>query len=201
MVPIYATQSFVAYQFPSIALYLDVIRDCYEAYVLHTFLCLLINYLGGEDAIVLHFDAKAQLRHPWPIGRILRPIFCNRQSYFLAWAVHLHLLGVGQNSDERTAALVLQDLLICIELPWLAVAHNFAFSYKDFDIGDLPLQPLLSGLTTALYVDDLLKDAHESFFKPVVSKEFVMQTVEEKTTQRRKDRSDLDQGDFIVHNE
>jgi hypothetical protein len=50
MVPIYAIDSFLCLVWPSRALFIDMLRDCYEAYVLYLFLSLLLSYLGcAED--------------------------------------------------------------------------------------------------------------------------------------------------------
>lgn len=46
MVPIYAFDSFLCLVWPSQALLIDMLRDCYEAYVLYLFLSLLMAYLG-----------------------------------------------------------------------------------------------------------------------------------------------------------
>lgn len=47
MVPIYATDSWLSLRFKDAALYLDLMRDSYEGYVIYLFLALMIAYLGG----------------------------------------------------------------------------------------------------------------------------------------------------------
>jgi len=47
MVPIYAIDSFFSFRFYWLAVYFDVVRDCYEAFVIYTFYSLLLEYLGG----------------------------------------------------------------------------------------------------------------------------------------------------------
>lgn len=49
MVPIYSIDSFLCLVWPAQALYIDMLRDCYEAYVLYLFLSLLLSYLGCAD--------------------------------------------------------------------------------------------------------------------------------------------------------
>ncbi|PPQ96895.1 hypothetical protein CVT26_005881 [Gymnopilus dilepis] len=39
---------------------------------------------------------------------------------------------LGPYTDAEHISVGLNDLLICIEMPFFAVAHNYAFSYKDF---------------------------------------------------------------------
>lgn len=49
MVPIYAVDSFVSLRFKEGALYVDMLRDCYEGYALYLFLALMVGYLGDGD--------------------------------------------------------------------------------------------------------------------------------------------------------
>ena len=49
MVPIYAINSFLSLLFPSAALYIDMLRDCYEAYILFVFLSLMLSYLNCDQ--------------------------------------------------------------------------------------------------------------------------------------------------------
>ena len=49
MVPIYAIDSYLSLCNKNLAPYLDMLRDCYEAYVLYLFLALLMSYIGDGD--------------------------------------------------------------------------------------------------------------------------------------------------------
>ena len=49
MVPIYSIDSWMSLRFRDAAIYLDVIRDSYESYVLYCFFMLLVTYIEGED--------------------------------------------------------------------------------------------------------------------------------------------------------
>ncbi|GJJ71048.1 hypothetical protein EMPS_03398 [Entomortierella parvispora] len=49
MVPIYAIISFFSYRFYKEAIYYETIRDCYEAFVIHSFFTLLLTYLGDSQ--------------------------------------------------------------------------------------------------------------------------------------------------------
>ena len=50
MVPIYSMTSFLSLLFPVWSLYIDMLRDCYEAYVLYTFMALMLAYLNCDDS-------------------------------------------------------------------------------------------------------------------------------------------------------
>lgn len=60
MVPLYAIQSWLSLIFRDARIYIDTIRDLYEAYVISSFLYYLIELLGGQDALVRTLRAKAR---------------------------------------------------------------------------------------------------------------------------------------------
>eukprot|EP01127_Copromyxa_protea_P003109 TRINITY_DN12979_c0_g1_i1.p1 TRINITY_DN12979_c0_g1~~TRINITY_DN12979_c0_g1_i1.p1 ORF type:complete len:364 (+),score=33.74 TRINITY_DN12979_c0_g1_i1:6-1097(+) len=69
MVPIYAIDSWLSIRFKAISLYLDIFRDCYEAYVLYQFFALLVSYITtGVYATELTevLKAKSKMSHPCP---------------------------------------------------------------------------------------------------------------------------------------
>ena len=79
MVPIYATTSWFSLKYKDAALYLDLLRDMYEAYVIYLFLALMICYLGGpghfgdEERVVAILDGIPPQKHPPPLGWCVGP--------------------------------------------------------------------------------------------------------------------------------
>uniref|UniRef100_A0AAX7U6A5 Transmembrane protein 184C n=1 Tax=Astatotilapia calliptera TaxID=8154 RepID=A0AAX7U6A5_ASTCA len=80
MVPIYSLDSWIALKYPSIAIYFDTCRECYEAYVIYNFMTFLLNYLENQyPNLVLMLEAQEQQKHlpplcccpPWPMGEVL----------------------------------------------------------------------------------------------------------------------------------
>jgi Organic solute transporter Ostalpha len=77
MVPIYSVNSFLSLLFPKSSLYIDMLRDCYEAYVLYVFLSLMLSYLGADDRegqgylnLVGYLETKvASPRLPFPFSK------------------------------------------------------------------------------------------------------------------------------------
>ncbi len=59
MVPIYAVDAFLALRFVKVNIYLDVARECYEAYVIYNFYAYLLVFLRTNDP---HFDLKLTKR-------------------------------------------------------------------------------------------------------------------------------------------
>lgn len=60
MVPLYAIQSWLSLRFRDARIYIDTVRDLYEAYVISSFLYYLIELLGGQDALVRTLRTMAQ---------------------------------------------------------------------------------------------------------------------------------------------
>lgn len=51
MVPVYALESWLGLRFPAQAIYFDVLREVYEAFVIYSFYQFLVTYLGGGNKL------------------------------------------------------------------------------------------------------------------------------------------------------
>lgn len=78
MVPIYALNAWLALRFKEIAIYLDTIRECYEAYVIYNFMAYLLSYLWTQHPqLQIALSRKPQQKHiipfcclpPWKMGK------------------------------------------------------------------------------------------------------------------------------------
>ncbi|XP_046852379.1 transmembrane protein 184C-like [Xenia sp. Carnegie-2017] len=68
MVPIYSVTSWLALRFPEAAIYLDSVRECYEAFVILSFLAYLLSYLHAEhEDFERVMESKPQVHHLFPI--------------------------------------------------------------------------------------------------------------------------------------
>jgi len=76
MVPIYSVTSFLALVVKSEqkALMLDVLRDCYEGFVIYNFLVLLINYAGGDRHLNHSLELQPRMEHVWPLDLLFPPM-------------------------------------------------------------------------------------------------------------------------------
>ncbi|WWC68674.1 uncharacterized protein I206_102607 [Kwoniella pini CBS 10737] len=74
MVPLYAISSLIAIFSLEAAFFIDAIRDLYEAFVIYTFLQLLITYLGGERSLLILLHGRPPIPHPFPVNLFLRPM-------------------------------------------------------------------------------------------------------------------------------
>lgn len=66
MVPIYATDSWLALRFPKAAIYLDSLRECYEAYVIYNFMTFLLAFLASNYDFDVVLSGKPQVEHFFP---------------------------------------------------------------------------------------------------------------------------------------
>ncbi|KAG7364431.1 organic solute transporter Ost alpha [Nitzschia inconspicua] len=82
MVPIYAVQSWLSLRFHHARIYIDTIRDLYEAFVIASFVYYLIELLGGEESMVriLHYKVREDPsmerhlgHHAFPLSLVLTP--------------------------------------------------------------------------------------------------------------------------------
>ncbi|WWD16558.1 hypothetical protein CI109_100985 [Kwoniella shandongensis] len=74
MVPLYAISSLIAIFSLEAAFFIDAVRDLYEAFVIYTFLQLLITYLGGERSLLIILHGRPPIPHPFPVGLFLGPM-------------------------------------------------------------------------------------------------------------------------------
>jgi hypothetical protein len=76
MVPIYAVQSWLSLRFHNVRIYIDSVRDLYEAYVIASFVYYLMELLGGQDALVNILEQKRGStlgHHAFPLSLLLEP--------------------------------------------------------------------------------------------------------------------------------
>jgi len=75
MVPMYSMESWLCLRFHEYAIYIETLRDCYESFVLYSFLQFLIEVLGGEDALILMLKDKSPTRgsHMWGLQWCVKP--------------------------------------------------------------------------------------------------------------------------------
>uniref|UniRef100_A0A8C8HML0 Transmembrane protein 184C n=1 Tax=Oncorhynchus tshawytscha TaxID=74940 RepID=A0A8C8HML0_ONCTS len=74
MVPIYSLDSWIALKYPSIAIYVDTCRECYEAYVIYNFMIFLLNYLGNQVHILVTENDPRPVCSNIPIMATLCPM-------------------------------------------------------------------------------------------------------------------------------
>jgi hypothetical protein len=66
MIPVYALESWLGLRYVQLAMYFDVLRECYEAIVLYSFYQMLAIYLGGEANLHDLLKTKPPVSHMVP---------------------------------------------------------------------------------------------------------------------------------------
>ncbi|KAJ6010753.1 hypothetical protein N7451_002165 [Penicillium sp. IBT 35674x] len=84
MVPIFAASSWTSIISLTAAQFLDPIRDIYEAFTIYTFFQLLINFLGGERAVIIMAHGRPPVSHAWPLNHMLPKVDISDPHTFLA---------------------------------------------------------------------------------------------------------------------
>ncbi|KAJ5460401.1 Transmembrane protein, partial [Penicillium daleae] len=84
MVPIYAASSWTSIVSLKAAQFLDPVRDIYEAFTIYTFFQLLINFLGGERALIIMAHGRPPVSHAWPLNHVLPKLDISDPHTFLA---------------------------------------------------------------------------------------------------------------------
>lgn len=144
MVPLYAIQSWLSLLYRDARIYIDTVRDLYEAYVISSFLYYLIELLGGQDALVRTLRTMKQTDpeaaehledHGFPLNLVLEP-----------WELGLEFMlqckhGVLQYVVVKTIASVLTFAFQSMDVygeglfewnvayPYLAFALNCSVMY------------------------------------------------------------------------
>ncbi|CAG8595470.1 24496_t:CDS:2 [Gigaspora margarita] len=68
MVPVYAISSWISLTSTNAAFYVDCLRDMYEAFVIYCFFNLLVNYIGGERALLTLLHGRPPTSHLFPVN-------------------------------------------------------------------------------------------------------------------------------------
>ncbi|EFW14884.1 DUF300 domain-containing protein [Coccidioides posadasii str. Silveira] len=84
MVPIYSVSSWTSIISLQASSWTAPIRDIYEAFTIYTFFQLLINFLGGERALIIMTHGRPPVQHTWPLNQCLSKVDISDPLTFLA---------------------------------------------------------------------------------------------------------------------
>ncbi|KAF2089426.1 DUF300-domain-containing protein [Saccharata proteae CBS 121410] len=84
MVPIYSASSWASLISLKAAFLIDPFRDVYEAFTIYTFFQLLINFIGGERALIILMHGRPPVSHLWPLNYCLAKVDISDPHTFLA---------------------------------------------------------------------------------------------------------------------
>ncbi|KAK9469524.1 organic solute transporter Ostalpha-domain-containing protein [Lipomyces arxii] len=84
LIPIYALSAWTGLVSHRISIFIEPIKDMYEAFVIYQFLWLLTNYLGGERNLIITMYGQPPKEHLPPFRRILPKVDISDPHTFLA---------------------------------------------------------------------------------------------------------------------
>jgi hypothetical protein len=67
MVPIYGMNAWLGMKLPAASIYLDTLRECYEAFVIYSFMKYLLNFLYREMDMETMIECKPPQQHLFPL--------------------------------------------------------------------------------------------------------------------------------------
>lgn len=74
IVPVYALESYLALSNRKFAIYIETLRECYEAYAIYSFLYFLISLFGEEVELLKILRNKGgRGQHMWPLSLFVAP--------------------------------------------------------------------------------------------------------------------------------
>jgi hypothetical protein len=133
MVPIYSIESWLCLRYKDYAIYIETLRDCYESYVLYSFLQFLIQVLGGEEALILMLKDKSPTRgsHMWGLQWCIKPWLMGqpvRKTYM-----------ASEDNDANPLTTAGSPTAVEIASPSVATAETFggplSMTYVDGKVG------------------------------------------------------------------
>ncbi|KAK9236584.1 organic solute transporter Ostalpha-domain-containing protein [Lipomyces kononenkoae] len=84
LIPIYALSCWLGLVSHQLAIFIDPIRDLYEAFVIYQFLWLLANFLGGERNLIVTMYGQPPREHIFPFRKIFPKVDISDPHTFLA---------------------------------------------------------------------------------------------------------------------
>lgn len=82
--PIYSIASWASVVSLKAAFWISPFLDVYEAFTIYAFFQLLINFIGGERALIIMMHGRMPVQHPWPISACLPKLDISDPHTFLA---------------------------------------------------------------------------------------------------------------------
>ncbi|PMD20036.1 DUF300-domain-containing protein [Hyaloscypha hepaticicola] len=142
MVPIYSLSSWSSIVSLKAAMFVDPIRDVYEAFTIYTFFQLLINFLGGERALIIMMHGRAPVHHLWPLNHVLPTVDISDPHTFLAikrgilqYAWLKPILGLASIVMKATGTYKEGYLGLDSGYLWSGILYNISVTLSLYSLG------------------------------------------------------------------
>jgi len=124
------------------AQFLDPIRDIYEAFTIYTFFQLLINYLGGERALIISTHGRKPVHHLWPLQHVLPLVDISDPYTFLAikrgilqYAWLKPILGLAAIIMKATGTYQEGYIGLSSGYLWSGIIYNVSVTVSLYSLG------------------------------------------------------------------
>ena len=156
-VPIYSISSWSSIISLKVAMFVDPIRDIYEvdksyslaihslilqAFTIYTFFQLLINFLGGERALIIMMHGREPVHHLWPLNHFLPKVDISDPHTFLAikrgilqYAWLKPILGLAAIIMKSTGTYKEGYLGLTSGYLWSGIAYNISVTLSLYSLG------------------------------------------------------------------
>lgn len=142
MVPIYSISSWSSIISLKAAMFVDPIRDIYEAFTIYTFFQLLINFIGGERALIILMHGREPVHHLWPMNHCLPKVDISDPHTFLAikrgilqYAWLKPVLGLASIVMKATGTYKEGYLGLTSGYMWSGIAYNISVTLSLYSLG------------------------------------------------------------------
>ncbi|KAM3065549.1 hypothetical protein ACMFMG_012219 [Clarireedia jacksonii] len=142
MVPIYSVSSWTSLVSREAALFIDPIRDIYEAFTIYTFFQLLINFLGGERALIIMMHGREPVHHLWPMNHLFPKVDISDPHTFLAikrgilqYAWLKPLLGLSAIIMKSTGVYKEGTIALSSGYMWSGIIYNISVTLSLYSLG------------------------------------------------------------------
>ncbi|KPM42419.1 Transmembrane protein 184 [Neonectria ditissima] len=142
MVPIYSIASWTSMISLKAAAFLDPIRDIYEAFTIYTFFQLLINYIGGERALIVMMHGRAPVAHLWPMNHVLPKVdisdpytFLSIKRGILQYAWLKPILALAAIIMKATGTYQEGYIGLTSGYLWSGIIYNISVSLSLYSLG------------------------------------------------------------------
>lgn len=140
-VPIYSISSWISLVSFTLAQWIDPIRDIYEAFTIYTFFQLLINYVGGERALIIMTHGRKPVNHLWPLNHVLGPVDISDPYTFLAikrgilqYAWMKPVLGLSAIVMKATGTYQEGYIAVSSGYLWSGIIYNISVSVSLYSL-------------------------------------------------------------------
>ncbi|KAH8648764.1 organic solute transporter Ostalpha-domain-containing protein [Tricladium varicosporioides] len=142
MVPIYSISSWSSIISMKAALFVDPVRDIYEAFTIYTFFQLLINFIGGERALIILMHGREPVDHLWPLNHCFAKVDISDPHSFLAikrgilqYAWLKPVLGLATIIMKATGVYHEGVLSLTSGYLWTGILYNISVTLSLYSLG------------------------------------------------------------------